>query len=147
MTGDIARYRHTQTGWVLIVALTIPAVAVIFLTGARPPLGLILPLVFALLLVLFHSMTVRLEGDRIRIAFGPGLIRTHVRLDSVRGHRIVRNPWYYGWGIHVFPRGVLYNVSGMQAVELELANGRLFRIGTDEPDALEAAIAAALGHR
>lgn len=34
----------------------------------------------------------------------------------------------------------MYNVAGYDAVELELRSGRVFRIGTDEPDALLAAI-------
>jgi len=34
----------------------------------------------------------------------------------------------------------LWNVTGLQAVELTLTHGKKFRIGTDEPDALVRAI-------
>jgi hypothetical protein len=46
-------------------------------------------------------------------------------------------------GIRLSPGGVLWNVSGLDAVELSLDGGRRFRVGTDEPRALAAAIAQA----
>jgi len=52
----------------------------------------------------------------------------------------VKNPWYYGWGIRFTPHGWLYNVSGLHAVEIELKNGKKYRIGTDVPENLEKAI-------
>jgi hypothetical protein len=36
----------------------------------------------------------------------------------------------------------LFNVSGLDAVEVELVDGKRIRIGTDEPQALVAAIRA-----
>ena len=38
------------------------------------------------------------------------------------------------------PWGWMYNVSGLDAVEIELKGGGRFRIGTDEPDELVRAI-------
>ena len=38
---------------------------------------------------------------------------------------------------------VLFNNAGYGAIELRLASGKVFRIGTDEPDALLAAVDAA----
>jgi hypothetical protein len=49
---------------------------------------------------------------------------------------VVKNPWYYGWGIHLTPSGWLYNVSGFWAVELQMKNGKKYRIGTDDPEGL-----------
>jgi hypothetical protein len=57
----------------------------------------------------------------------------------------VTNPWYYGLGIHWTPHGILYNVSGFSAVEVRLFPGTTFRVGTDEPDQLCAAIRQAAG--
>ena len=45
----------------------------------------------------------------------------------------------------VIRNGWLYNVSGFDAVELELASGKLCRIGTDEPGRLLHAIEQAAG--
>ena len=46
--------------------------------------------------------------------------------------------------MRIIPRGRLYNVGGVDAVELEMDNGRVVRVGTDQPDALLAAVNAAL---
>ena len=72
-------------------------------------------------------------------------MRKRIALRDVQGWREVRNPWYSGWGIHLAPGGVLWNVSGFDAVQLALADGKRFRIGTDEPAALVAAITRAKG--
>ena len=72
------------------------------------------------------------------------LISREIRVSEILGVSAVRNPWTYGWGLRLIPGGWLWNVSGLDAVELQLRNGTLFRIGTDEPDALHAAIANAV---
>ena len=48
----------------------------------------------------------------------------------------VTTHWIYGWGIRWIPGGWLWNVSGLDGVELALVSGRRFRIGTDEPEQL-----------
>jgi hypothetical protein len=49
----------------------------------------------------------------------------------------VKNHWYYGWGIRFWPGMTIFNVSGFDAVEITMQNGRRYRIGTDEPAQLE----------
>jgi hypothetical protein len=39
-----------------------------------------------------------------------------------------------------FESSLVYNVSGFDAVEIKLKNGKRYRIGTDEPKDLEQAI-------
>jgi hypothetical protein len=140
-------YRHTQIGWLMLVALVLPAgLIVLFLATTQlwVPLGLVL----AVLLVsaaLFSTLTVEVDARQLRFRFGPGLIRKRIDLADVRHFAVVRNPWWYGWGIHFTPRGVLYNVSGLGAVELHLDNGKRLRIGTDEPEALCHALEQILG--
>jgi hypothetical protein len=75
--------------------------------------------------------------------FGPGIWRKHIARGDIASVAAVRNPWWYGFGIHRTPRGWLYNVGGLDAVEIALVGGRTLRIGTDEP----AALTAALGRR
>ena len=138
-------YRHTQIGWVILGVLA----GIGVLVAPRLPAGGFgvaggpLLAVLAVLLLLFSTLTVEVGKEAIRLRFGVGLIRKRFELAEVRGWEAVRNPWYCGWGIRLGPRGVLWNVSGYDAVELILADGRRFRIGTDEPDALVAAIARA----
>ena len=141
----MALYEHRQTGWVIILAVGAAFVLVYLTVGQVARAGIGLALVLLVILALFHSMTVRVGADEVRISLGVGLIRKRIPVASIRSCRIVRNPWYYGWGIHLFPGGILYNVSGMRAVELTLDNQRGFRIGTDEPEALQAALASRLG--
>jgi hypothetical protein len=100
--------------------------------------------ILLLCLFLFWSLTVEVRRGQVQARFGSGLIRRTVQLADIQEARVVRNPWYAGWGIRLIPRGVIYNVSGFGAVELELSNGRRFRIGTDEPQALLEAIQLAM---
>jgi len=80
------------------------------------------------------------------VRFGPGPIRKRVKLNEIESCKVVKNHWYYGWGIRLTPHGILYNVSGFYAVEIKLRTGRLYRIGTDTPQELEVAIRRALSN-
>ncbi len=53
---------------------------------------------------------------------------------------IVRNSVLNGFGIRMRPGFRLYNVSGLDAVELHLKNGEVRRIGTDDASGLAAAL-------
>ena len=76
--------------------------------------------------------------------FGMGLIRKSVPIAEIEEVKVVRNSWLYGWGIRWTPRGWLYNVSGMEGVEIRLRNGKQFRLGSDEPHELTRAIQGAM---
>lgn len=147
-------YRHTQIGhttrWALRAAALLCAGgmwASVHFGGADAGLALGFAggalLVFGACLLLFGSLTVSVDERRIELRFGPGWPRFGWKVADVRAVRAVRNPWWHGWGIHRTSRGWLFNVSGFEAVELELATGRKVRIGTDEPLELVEAIEAA----
>ena len=89
---------------------------------------------------LFSSLTVEVSGTEICWYFGPGLWHYRVALSDIEGVRIVRNTWLNGFGIRVRPGWRLYNVSGLDAVELRLKTGDIRRIGTDDPRGLAAAL-------
>jgi len=138
----MTRYEHAQFGWVTLVATAAGAVmlfAFTFYLGA-PRALLVAAAVLVLPLLLFSSLTVVVTDSILRLSFGVGLIRKTIARSDIVRCSVVTNPWYYGWGIHRTPRGWLYNVSGSQAVEIELGNGSLVRVGTDEPEALCAAL-------
>lgn len=143
-------YRHRQIGLVTVVAvgtaLVIIAVNWIRLADVDPAARIILSSVGVLMLFimyLFGSLTVAVDSQDVRFWFGPGLIRKRFPVDRILEAKPVRNPWWFGWGIRVIPGGWLYNVSGLDAVQLVMGDGRKVRIGTDEPDRLMAAIAEA----
>ena len=103
--------------------------------------------VVAVMLALFSTLTVAVDDRAVRLWFGLGSLRREVMLADVTYARKVRNHWYAGWGVRIIPRGRLYNVGGLDAVELEMDNGRVVRVGTDQPDALLAAVNAALDRK
>ena len=58
----------------------------------------------------------------------------------------MKNHWYYGWGIRIWfwPYMWIYNVSGFDAVEITMRDGKMYRIGTDVPTELEMALCRAM---
>lgn len=95
-----------------------------------------------LILSSFVSLQVRVDEKQIRIKFGYGLFAKEFLLNDILSAKVVKNHWRYGWGIRVWfwPKMWIYNISGFDAVELKLKNGKIYRIGTDEAKKLEQAI-------
>lgn len=142
-------YKHTQIGYSLLNSYTIIflVIGIINIATEFAPLAL-LALIFILLTIsTFAALTVTVGERIISLRFGVGIIRKEIQLDDIESYQEVKNPWYYLLGIRYTPRGWLFAVSGYAAVELEMKNGKFFRIGTDEPEelikALNKAIAAA----
>jgi hypothetical protein len=146
-------YKHTQIGWVMIVAffsvmLVVGGAAAFLVLNpnvdedlgvAVAALAAIIPML-AILLLLFCTLTVRISTDRLVLYFGPGLIRKSIPLASIASVSPAANRWWYGFGVRITPHGWLYNVSGLKAVQISTWAGRSLRIGTDEPEALCRAI-------
>ncbi len=138
-------YRHTQSGTLILVSLAVVAIVIsVSSTATRGSEMAILLGGILLMGILFGTLTVEVARGAVRCWFGPGLIRKHYSLTDIVEVETVRNHWYYGWGIRYTPRGWLFSVSGLDAVELTLSSGRHFRIGTDEPDELARAIRRAV---
>ncbi len=143
--SNIAAYEKRQRGSLIVFVLSLLLVAgVFFLRDALVP-GLTLAAVVALFLASFGSLEVRVDEDAVRLRFGVGLIRRTIALDRIESTARVRNRWWYGWGIRLTPHGWLWNVAGLDAVELRLTDGKLFRIGTGDPEGLQGALEARLG--
>jgi hypothetical protein len=139
-------YRHTQIGYVIGAGLSAAAALTAYLALATFHwIPLVFLVLFLAMLVQFATLTTAVDGGVFECSFGPGLIRRRIALRDVRDVAVVRNPWYYGWGIRLTPHGWLWNVSGTRGVELRLTSGRRFRVGSDEPETLAAAIRRDLG--
>jgi hypothetical protein len=137
-----AFYHHTQTGAALRWGLILPAIGLFAVGFAARRAVPFIPLAALLAATgwAFSSLTVEITPTRLIWFFGPGLLRKSIEREAIMGVTPVRNPWWYGWGIHLTPRGWLYNVGGLDAVELALSNGRTLRIGSDEAAALARAL-------
>ena len=139
------RYRHTQFGTVVVRSLAAAGLVLLGLGLAYDDPVFILggPIMMGILALLFYALTVEIDGTYLTFRFGIGLIRKRIPLAEIVAVRPVRNSWLYGWGIHRTPHGWLYNVSGWEAVEITLASGKRFRLGTDEPRRLAQILLAA----
>ena len=138
----IKSYQHTQIGYLIIIILIIVSIFMVYLMDVQGLnwIAFATLIIFGVCLVLFVTLTVVIEENVLRIRFGPGVIRKTFPLKDIESCRVVKNPWYYGWGIHMTPHGWLFNVSGSYAVEIKMKTGRKYRIGTDVPNDLEKAI-------
>lgn len=136
------RYHHTQVGYLTIIvfAIALFLITAIMAMNVFSWIAFTVLIILGICLLLFSTLTVIIRDEVLEIRFGPGLIRKKLHLKDIESCQVVRNPWYYGWGIHLTPHGWLYNVSGFSAVEIRLKSGKKYRVGTDVPHELEKAI-------
>ncbi len=104
-----------------------------------------------LLFALLGALTLEVDDRAVRLRFGLGVVRKSFTSADVASCRPVRNKWYWGWGIRLIPTAGfegrhcwLYLVSGLDAVEPPMTDGRTFRICTDGPHRLSDFIQAGL---
>ena len=143
------QYRHTQIGYLLIILYGGVVIFIGYLNvlkGFNNLFALAALIVLLVVLKFFSSLTVTVDDQVIKIQFGLGVFPKVFQLKDIESCAAVKNPWYYGWGIRYTPRGWLFNVSGYSAIELQMNNGKRYRIGTDEPDRLASAISEALNY-
>lgn len=144
------KYKHTQIGYLMIVVLLIVFLffAWNYITASAEPESIdsgtnfaITSMMVLILLVLssFVLLQVTIDEKYLWLKFGYGVYKKKFLLNDIISARTVKNHWYYGWGIKFWfwPKMVIYSVSGLDAVEIRLRNGRIYRIGTDEPKELE----------
>ncbi|MEX1207561.1 MAG: hypothetical protein WD652_03080 [Acidimicrobiia bacterium] len=140
------RYERTQRSFLLhwiMVPLLVVVLGGVVLEGA-PPWAWLLIAVYLVALswvtVTFSMLTVLVGAEQIRVYFGRGWPRKAISRADIVSVRAVRNEWWHGLGIRWIRHGALWNVWGRDAAELQLRSGRVFRVGTDDVDALVAAL-------
>jgi len=139
-------FKHTQIGYFLLIAYS--AVILIFcyliVVTDFHPITLAGLIIMLTALGLFVTLTVRISQQKLSINFGLGILRKSFLLKDVQAYQVVKNPWYYGWGIRYTPRGWNFSVSGLSAIELKMKSGKIYRIGTDDPQSFAQALDEAL---
>jgi hypothetical protein len=143
----MTRYLHTQIGYAIFVALDLSIILIVVLLFLYEFdwIPVIVLFVLGLCSILFASLTVEIDEEKLSVRFGPGIIRKKIPLQHIVAYQQVRSHWYNGWGIRRISGGWMYNVSGLDAVELLLQNGGKFRIGTNDPEGLTGALGRVLG--
>jgi hypothetical protein len=143
------RYRHTQPGYFVLGVLAVAFILIAGLlirNGASLVLLLVPGLLFGLSALFFSHLTIEITEHELTARTGIALVK-RVKLANIQAVRAVKNPWWYGWGMHLTPAGWLYNVNGRWAVEVELRSGQRFRLGTDQPMELERALSTVIPAR
>jgi hypothetical protein len=148
-------YSHSQFGWPMAVGsgLALGLATVVLVSVSKETRDAASWTVFALYATIglafaaFYRLRVTVDPDRVLAVFGIGLIRKEIPIADLLRADVVRTRVWWGYGIHWTPSGWLYNVAGRHAVRLEVRGGRAVMIGTDEPEALKAAIDARLAAR
>jgi hypothetical protein len=97
---------------------------------------------FPVYMILFTtSMTVRITSREIQIICGIGYPKKNISVEEILNVIQVRNCGTQRYGLNRrIPNGLNYSIGNPDAVELQLRNGKKFRIGSDEPKQLLAAI-------
>jgi len=103
-------------------------------------------MMIVLILISFITLTVTLNHQHLQVKFGYGIYQKKFAINEILSVKAVKNRWYYGRGIRrrPWPKMRIYNVSGFDAIEIKLRNGKVYRIGTDQPKQLEQAILQSL---
>lgn len=140
MNYTVTQYSKWTTGIILIVML-------FFYLGfyygiGDNPIGeehmMLMEAILLIVLALFYSMTIELEERTIRIKFGIGLIQRTIKLETIEAVSSVRNKWWYGFGIRLTPHGWMWNIEGLNAVEIKYkGTGTHFRIGVEDSQKLK----------
>ena len=144
-------YAHTQYGYTgllsaaFMVAVGLGSVPETFAESAVA--GWVFVTFVAAIVALtfwFSRLVVAVTGGEVTAAFGLGKPHRVIPLSDVAAVRQARNNWIQGWGVRKVANGWMYNVWGLDAVELEMSSGDIFRIGTDDQERLHTAISVSV---
>jgi len=139
-------YRHTQFGppWlrfgVLAFLIAIGVISAVAGSWEGVAIVAVTGLIVGTAIFVFSRFSVEVADEGLIASFGWGWPRRTLPWDEATAVRVVRNSWWYGFGIRWFPGGTLWNVWGLDAVEFDLVKGNKLRIGTDDLDGLMAAL-------
>ena len=142
----IKMYKHTQSSYLMVIVLDIAVLYIVCIMVVSGFNFILLTVIIFLgfCSASFSALITIVDENFLSIIFGFGLIRKKFLLEDIESVKVVKNPWYYGWGIRLIPDGWLFNVSGFLAVEIRMKTGKKYRVGTDDPDNLAKSIQESL---
>jgi len=134
-------YEHVQKGIIrpVLYGCAVVCLAIAWSTRDTPPQVVIFAasaLFCVLLSAAFAHLSVRDEGDRLSIGFGPvPIFRKSIFYKDITTVQKDRSHFLSGWGIHLTKKGWLWNIGGFDCVCIEMGKKRTL-VGTDDPDGL-----------
>lgn len=138
----MSQYEHTQRSPLHLLLMAVAGVLAgqAVITQQEQSSRIVLLCVAALFIFLaacFAELTVRDEGERLLLRYGPlPMFGWKFSWNDVESAEVSRTSWIDGWGIHWIPgRGTTFNLWGFDCVVLRV-NGKVVRIGTDDAEAL-----------
>jgi hypothetical protein len=143
-----AKYRHTQYGILmflvfLLTGILIAATALRMIAEDRVLPAILMLGVYLFGVLLFYSLTVEISEEKLKFWFGIGIIQKTIALNEIQSTKEVKNPWYYFWGVKSIPGGWFYAIAPGTAVEIELRDGKIIQLGTNQPKKLNQVIETA----
>ena len=151
-------YRYTQIGilTILMILLAAAFTALMFASGLNSTEGgdasvlkvtaLVVAGLFVLVLASFYSFTIQIANGELNFWFGFGVARKSFPITEILSVEIVKNPWYYLWGIKSIPGGWLYSIApGGRVLELIFKDNRKIHLGTNRPEEIKRSLAEAIG--
>ncbi|MEM7339952.1 MAG: hypothetical protein AAF467_14955 [Actinomycetota bacterium] len=145
-------YDHRQSTVIFMAAIIVVFVAAGWRATTGSPVAATVLAVLAVLvigtIVGVSALHTSVTDRELTVAFRFGWPIRRIDISSISSHRPVRNSWWWGFGVRLVPTGGwMYNVWGLDAVEVHYTDHhgaeQIFRIGTDDPEGLNAALAAA----
>ena len=150
------KYNHLQIGKVAIAFVILSAIVSVIAVMAKD-FSIYTPdwmdtanwdawgiaIIVTVYLTIINMCMLRIQVDHkiLRWYFGVGFPGKKISLETIETVNVVRNKWWYGWGIRkLVSGGWLYNVNGLDAVEVKTDEGKIVRLGTDEPKQLARAL-------
>jgi len=134
-------YKHTQKG-TLTLYISIFLIIIfwfIYKTSWEISVLYIWWVIFLFILLLFSSLTVEIDDTYLKIEYTNWIIKKSFLLSEIKSVKKVKNHWYYWWGIRVWfwPKMIIFNISWYDAIEINMNDGKLYRIWTDDLIELE----------
>lgn len=141
------QYKQSQFGWIVISLFTILVVflslAYAFQWGGNPlPFNVFLLMITVLiiLVLLLYKLTVQVNSATLRLTYGIGLINLTFEIEELEETKVIQVPWYYGVGIRITPKGMLYSIHGLKVLQLKYnskGKSKSLMVGTAEPELLK----------
>ncbi|MCF2847891.1 hypothetical protein NH514_12325 [Pseudoalteromonas sp. ACER1] len=132
-------YKETEINYSLIIILLVISAFIIF-SPELADLKIIILSINLLVTLLFFSLTIVIDEQKLRWYFGFGIISKDVELSQIVENSAYKTKWYQGIGIRMLSDGWLYNASVGQAIKITLADRKNIYLGCKNVDALQQAL-------